>query len=1104
MKKILIIDDNKNDLISYTAIFNDASLKYKALPTEEGHKGYNLAITENPDVIIIDVHLADINGFEICKKLKLNESTRHIPIIMISAWGSNKDYRLKSLNAGAETFLSKPIKIHEILAQVKVLIRIKNSENNLKKERDKYEKLAQNKTEKLNELNSYLNLQIRTMPIGLITLDADFKIKTWNPAATQIFGFSAKDSIGKQPEEFIISKETIKITNKIKKELYKGSKSTQSINENITKSGKTIVCEWTNTPLVDDNEKIIGFLSMVKDITEQYYQRKLEKAITSLNESLLSETGEGFLNQFTLQITKILESDVTFIGLLDDDQKGIGTTSTCKKGEIISNFNYPLLDSPCEDVIKKEICSYPSKVATLFPNAKILQKYKAEGYIGVPLINTKGRVLGLIVAIFQKPIPEAIFDLSIIQVFTARAAAEIERTRYEQAISKSESEFRRTVDEFPYPITITENNANVYLNKKFTSTFGYTLEDIPTTKEWMNKAYPDKKYRDLATASWHKNIEATHNINDEVTAQEWQLTAKDGTTKTCEYNMVLSGNTSLVVLNDISKRKRAELIQNILYQISNAANTTKELSTFIHVIKESLGTVLDTTNFFVAFYDEKKDSLYAPYEADEKDKIESWPAKKCLTGLVIKRNQPLFVTKKEILGMIDSGEINAIGSVAESWVGVPLTIDGTVLGAFVVQNYTNPDAYNKKDVKLLEFISHQISTSIQRIKNELDLGNALEKAIESDRLKSVFLSTMSHELRTPLNAIIGFSDLIDRNTKPKDLERFVKTINNSGVLLLELVEGLFDITLIEAGEVQVEKNFNNLYEILEDLMEVTRAEQLKLDKKAITIKVNDYPFSKDLEIFTDKHKLKQVLLNLLKNALKFTHTGSINLDVSKKVINKKSFIKFVVKDTGIGIPSEKLNLIFDIFRQADDSHTRKYGGAGIGLSVTQKLTSLLGGSIHVESVLNKGTVFTVLIPLTENKINLPKNASEDVSLEMKYPQKTILVAEDDASSLVLLKVYLDKLGVNILHAKNGKEAVDLFINNGHQIDLILMDINMPIMNGYDASMKIKAHNPTVPIIAQTAYAISGDREKALENGCDDYISKPINGKNLVSLIKKFL
>ena len=323
-------------------------------------------------------------------------------------------------------------------------------------------------------------------------------------------------------------------------------------------------------------------------------------------------------------------------------------------------------------------------------------------------------------------------------------------------------------------------------------------------------------------------------------------------------------------------------------------------------------------------------------------------------------------------------------------------------------------------------------------------------------------------------------------------------------MLLELVEGLFDITLIEAGEIKIEKEFHNLKLIIDDVADVIDAERKKTNKQNIKFHISEYPFNNELQIYTDSYKLKQILLNLLKNALKFTHEGAIRLDLSKETIGKESFVRFVVRDTGIGIPKNKLNFIFDIFRQADDSHTRKYGGAGIGLSVTKKLTELLGGNIEVKSVVNKGTTFYVNIPLTANNIKPKKTPLNNHKVEIIYPNKTILIAEDDDSSMTLLKIYLKKLGVKILHATNGKEALEVFRSKPDQIDLILMDINMPLMNGYEAVTEIKKINSAVPIIAQTAYAISGDREKALQNGCDDYLSKPINSDQLIHMIKKFL
>ncbi len=1104
IKKILIIDDNKKDLISFNAIINDKEPKYKLLTAENGDDGFELALNEEPDIIIIDVKLPDLDGFQVCKKIKNNSVTENTPIIMISSWGTNTDNRLKSLRAGAESFMSKPVDIDELLAQIKVFLRIKEAEDNLKKERDKFEKIALQKTNKLKELNNYLNLQIRRMPIGLITWDIDFKIKSWNPAATQIFGYSAKESSGKTPFDLILTPDLKVQMSELMKKLTAGDKSAHSVNNNITKDGRVIVCEWTNTPLKDDDENVIGVLSMVKDITTEHYQNKLGNSITALNKRLLTELGKDFLKQFVLQLANTLDADITFIGLLNKNKKSVSTISVCMNGEISKNFNYKLSDTPCKKVITSSIYSIPSSVQNIYPQDKLLQDNNIEGYVGLPLYDTQGEIIGLVVALFKKHIQEVHFCESIIQIFIPRAVAEIERIRFEKAIRDSEKQFKIMIEKFPYPLALTKGNRNTYVNGKFTSLFGYTLRDMPTINDWFNLAYPNKQYQELVRTSWNQAAEIAIANKTEIKTQEWNLITKDGTPKTCEFNMVPFDDRSLIVMKDVTTRKRAELIQTILYQISNATNTSKNLTQFLKIIRQYLGNVLDTTNFLVAFIDEKRNLLYSPYEADEKDKITSWSAEKSLTGYAIKSKKPLLIKKDEILKLQQEGKIKLIGTTAESWIGVPLIVDDYVLGALVIQSYTNPNAYNDNDVKLLEFISFQISISIQQLQHEIELEDALNKAIESDRLKSVFLSTMSHELRTPLNAIIGFSELINSASTPEEIEKFSKTIFNSGNLLLELVEGLFDITLIEAGEIKIEKKYHNLKSLIDDVLDVIKAERINTAKEMLSINIGDYPFNSDFEIFTDINKLKQILLNLLKNALKFTHHGSITFEIEKVKVEQKSFIKFIVKDTGIGIPKNKFKLIFDIFRQADDTHTRKYGGAGIGLSVTQKLTTLLGGKVDVESELKKGTTFSVFIPIVQDKQQLTKNPENENSLEVVYPHKTILVAEDDDSSLSLLEFHMKKLGVKVVHARNGQEVVEYISKSGKTVDLILMDINMPIMNGYKATRLIKEFNPSIPIIAQTAYAISGDRERAIESGCIDYIAKPINGNQLINLIKKYL
>lgn len=392
----------------------------------------------------------------------------------------------------------------------------------------------------------------------------------------------------------------------------------------------------------------------------------------------------------------------------------------------------------------------------------------------------------------------------------------------------------------------------------------------------------------------------------------------------------------------------------------------------------------------------------------------------------------------------------------------------------------------------------------KRKQAESKLKSALVKAEESDRLKSAFLATMSHELRTPLNAIIGFSSLIDEDLPVEEIIDFGKLIHSSGNHLLSIIDELFDITLIEAGETKMNYELVALEPILDNIHKIIQAVQQKAEKTSIDLNLIIPPEQKDLVIKTDSLKLKQILLNLLKNALKFTDKGHINYGFSIEREDGKSILKFYVEDTGIGIPREKQGFIFDMFRQADDTSTRKHDGVGIGLSISKKLTELLSGKLWVVSDEGEGSTFYFTLPFEEGADFKHIENAVPVKYEKsdKLKEKTILAVEDDEVSLELLKVILDKSGFNIIGAANGKEAIEICKENAN-IDLVLMDINMPVMDGYEATKALKKLKPNLPIIAQTAYAIAGDREKIIEAGCDDYISKPIKKKDLLEIVRKY-
>lgn len=371
----------------------------------------------------------------------------------------------------------------------------------------------------------------------------------------------------------------------------------------------------------------------------------------------------------------------------------------------------------------------------------------------------------------------------------------------------------------------------------------------------------------------------------------------------------------------------------------------------------------------------------------------------------------------------------------------------------------------------LDYIMVVSAEITKRKQAEEKLLIAHDKATESDRLKSAFLATMSHELRTPLNSIIGFSELINVDSSVEEMISFARTINSSGGHLLSIVEDLFDITLIESGEININKSDFNLVSALKDIEAIMKAEQQVLQKEDISLNLIFPPKSNDLIIATDLPKLKQILINLLKNALKFTHEGLIKFGYIIETYKDKPMLKFFVEDTGIGIPENKQELIFDVFRQLDDTHTRVYGGTGIGLSISKKLTEFLGGKIWLESEEDKGSTFYFTIPYTKLKSSDKPDEIEisviakSIPLENNTPmEKTILIVEDDVANYEFLKILLENKGVTTYWAKDGKESIK-YCKENPDIDLVLMDINMMNMNGYTATKKIKKFRPDLPIIA---------------------------------------
>jgi signal transduction histidine kinase/ActR/RegA family two-component response regulator len=385
----------------------------------------------------------------------------------------------------------------------------------------------------------------------------------------------------------------------------------------------------------------------------------------------------------------------------------------------------------------------------------------------------------------------------------------------------------------------------------------------------------------------------------------------------------------------------------------------------------------------------------------------------------------------------------------------------------------------------------------EKEKRAAELIIAKEKAEESDRLKSAFLANMSHEIRTPMNGILGFAELLkEPKLTGEEQQEYIGIIEKSGARMLNIINDIISISKIESGQIEISISETNVNKQIVFLYTFFKPEA---ELKGIQLSIKNSLPAKEAIINTDREKIYSIFTNLIKNAIKFTVAGSIEFGYEKK----ENCLEFFVKDTGIGIRQAQKEIIFERFRQGSESLTRNYEGAGLGLSISKAYVEMLGGKIWVESELGKGSIFYFTIPcnVESEEKNVIQDIVSDDGEENQINNLKILIAEDDETSEMLLRMAVKIFCKEILTVRTGVEAIEACRNNP-DIDLVLMDVKMPEMDGYTAVRHIRQFNKDVVIIAQTAYGLAGDREKAMNAGCNGYISKPIKKDELMALIQK--
>ncbi|HEX2396244.1 MAG TPA: response regulator, partial [Bacteroidales bacterium] len=378
-----------------------------------------------------------------------------------------------------------------------------------------------------------------------------------------------------------------------------------------------------------------------------------------------------------------------------------------------------------------------------------------------------------------------------------------------------------------------------------------------------------------------------------------------------------------------------------------------------------------------------------------------------------------------------------------------------------------------------------------------DLQLAKEKAEESDKLKTAFLHNISHEIRTPLNAIIGFTSVLAKDDLPANKRKeFLDIIYKSNDQLLSIISSIIALASLESGQETVRMKETHLNQLLRDVYKQFLVTPLSPD---VTFSYHAGLSEENAFVMTDPVKLMQILVNLISNAYKFTCNGYIKFGY----ILENGFLEFYVEDSGIGIPEELHGIIFERFRQIDNTATRKYGGTGLGLALSKGYAELLGGNIQVASAPKKGAKFSVNIPYNPVKnINIEDVRESDQTSAIRH-KSTILIAEDEQINFALLNELLSHLNLKVYRAENGLEALNLCSGDLNP-DLVLMDMKMPVMDGIEATVRIKKIKPGLPVIALTAFTSESDKERFFKAGCDDFIAKPIRKELLIKVLEKHL
>lgn len=1097
--KILLIEDDEGDVFLFQEIISETKNISFDIHVESTLKNAFSALQKDSfDIVLTDLGLPDSKGLDTFKKLV--EKYPYLPIVVLT--GLNDDeIGMFAIKYGAQDYIVKGAFNSDKIAQtIRYSYNRKKIENELRESTDRFKSIAEN------------------IQDGLTIIEND-EIGYLNSRMTEITGYSLE-------EMKLMNTDKANEENQLK-EFFKQLNNTGNYygDESIwikRKNGRRCYIRNRSTIKKVNNTKTIKYIATT-DITEQWRSGIVQDFVNTISSSInIVENEKQFFKIIYKEIRKIFNDKEICLGILKPDQL---IDFIYIENKEINIYKFPVKDSMCSFLLEnKEAKYYNEQELTHFSkNENIEFKGKIpKSWMGASLYNIDKKHGILIIKDFDNNNAFNDEDLELLKFIAKQITQAIQKNKSEEKIRQ----LSLSVEQSPACIVITNVNGIIeYVNNTFTEITGFTKEEVigknprflksgkttPKTYEnlwqtitkgeiwkgiFINKKKSGEIYYEEAKISpiLNHNNELTHyvaikeDISDRIIKEKELLEAKE---KAEESE---SRITNLLVEMQIKNSEISALLDGAkkILEVSSFEKTAK-------ILFESCKKLTGAKAGYVALLSEsghENNVLFLDDGGDECTVDPNLPMP--IRGL----REQAYLNKEAVyhndfhnsewVKFMPEGHV-----IMKNVLFAPLVIKNQAVGLIGLAN--KKGNFNDADARIVTAFGELASLALFNSRNIEELEEARDKAQESDQLKSSFLANMSHEVRTPMNGIMGFSQFLkDPKLTHENKLRYINIINESCQQLLRIIEDILEISKLETGQIEILNEKFDAEEIL-NIIYINHKETC--ENKGIDLEYKNHLSQKKI-LYSDKMKLTQILNNLMNNAIKFTHEGKIELGFKES----DNTSEFYVKDTGIGIEKDITDKIFERFRQAEVSMSRTYGGTGLGLAIAKGYAELMNCEIHVDSKPGFGSTFSIKVP--DQKVLKQKQESE--LLEeiyepiISFNNASVLIAEDEEINYQYLKRVFNDVGIkNITRAYNGKEAVNIIKENKH-INLIMMDLKMPIMNGFEATRKIKSTNPKIPIVAQTALAIPGDKQKALEAGCNDYISKPIDYDRLLALMEKYI